>query len=111
MSSSHLFLGLPIDLLVLYFELSSGLNSAALINHLSFCDSHRQSPFHFFFESSSNILSSHFPSDSITHSEVVSSRTHLHYPSQKRWLPGVRGIGKPPRRARRGAPACSHPHG
>ena len=35
MSSSHLFLGLPIDLLVLYFELSSG---AALINHLSFYD-------------------------------------------------------------------------
>ena len=29
---------LPIDLLVLYFELSSGFHSAALINHLSFCD-------------------------------------------------------------------------
>ena len=38
MSSSHLFLGLPIDLLVLYFELSSGFHSAALINHLSFGD-------------------------------------------------------------------------
>ena len=38
MSSSHLFLGLPIDLLVLYSELSSGFHSAALINHLSFCD-------------------------------------------------------------------------
>ena len=38
MSSSHLFLGLPIDLLVLYFELSSGFHSAALINHLSLGD-------------------------------------------------------------------------
>ena len=38
MSSSHLFLGLPKDLLVLYFELSSGFHFAALINHLSFCD-------------------------------------------------------------------------
>ena len=34
-----------------------------------------------------------------------------HYPSQKRWLPSVRGVQKPPRRARRGAPTCSHPHG
>ena len=38
MSSSHLFLGLPIDLLVLYFELSSGFHSAAFINHLSLGD-------------------------------------------------------------------------
>ena len=38
MSSSHLVLGLPMHLLVLYFELSSGFHSAALINHLSFCD-------------------------------------------------------------------------
>ena len=38
MSSSHLFLDLPIDLLVLYFELSSGFHSAALINRLSFSD-------------------------------------------------------------------------
>ena len=49
--------------------------------------------------------------DTITHSKIVSSRTRLHYPSQKRWLPSDRGIRKPPRRARRGAPACSHPHG
>ena len=33
-----IFLGLPIDLLVLYFELNSGFHSAALINHLSFGD-------------------------------------------------------------------------
>ena len=32
------FLGLPNDLLVLYFELSSGFNSAAFINHLSLGD-------------------------------------------------------------------------
>ena len=38
MSSSHLFLRLPIDLLVLYFELSSGFHSAAFINHLSLGD-------------------------------------------------------------------------
>ena len=36
MSSSHLLLGLPIALLVLYFELSSGFHSAAFTNHLSF---------------------------------------------------------------------------
>ena len=35
MSSSHLFLGLPINLLVLYFELSSGFHAAAFTNHLS----------------------------------------------------------------------------
>ena len=38
MSSSQLFLGLPIALLVLYFELSSGFHSATFINHLSLCD-------------------------------------------------------------------------
>ena len=38
MSSSHLFLGLPIALLVLYFEPSSGFHSAAFINHLSLGD-------------------------------------------------------------------------
>ena len=59
------FSGLPIDLLVLYFELSSGFHSAALINHLSFGDVAiliASIHFIFFFESSSNILSSHFPS-------------------------------------------------
>ena len=35
MSSSHLFLGLPIVLLVLYLELSSGFHSAAFFSHLS----------------------------------------------------------------------------
>ena len=35
MSSSHLLLGLPIALLVLYFELSSGFHSATFTNHLS----------------------------------------------------------------------------
>ena len=38
MSSSHLFLGLPIALLVLYFELNSGFHSAAFMNHLSLGD-------------------------------------------------------------------------
>ena len=35
MSSSHLFLGLPIALLVLYLVLSSGFQSAAFLSHLS----------------------------------------------------------------------------
>ena len=52
-----------------------------------------------------------FHPDANTRKRLVKSRTHLHNPSQKRWLPGVRGIRKPPRRARRGAPTCSHPHG
>ena len=30
---------------------------------------------------------------------------------QKQWLPGIRGKKEPPRRARSGAPTCSHPHG
>ena len=52
MSSSHLLLGLPIALLVLYFELSQGFHSAAFTNHLSLgidaTYSQRQSPFHSF---------------------------------------------------------------
>ena len=64
MSSSHLFLGLPIALLVLYFELSSGFHSAALINHLSLGDvAILSASLHFIFcESCYNIESSHFPS-------------------------------------------------
>ena len=38
MSTSHLLLDLPIALLVLYSELSSGFHSAAFINHLSLGD-------------------------------------------------------------------------
>ena len=38
MSSSHLFLGLPIALLILYLVLSSGFQSAAFLNHLSLGD-------------------------------------------------------------------------
>ena len=38
MSSSHLFLGLPIALLVLYLELRYGFHSAAFSNHLSLGD-------------------------------------------------------------------------
>ena len=38
MSSSHLFFGLPIVLLVLYLELSSGFHSAAFFSHLSLGD-------------------------------------------------------------------------
>ena len=38
MSSSHLFLGLPIALLVLYLELNSGFHSAAFFSHLSLGD-------------------------------------------------------------------------
>ena len=37
-SSSHLFLGLPIALLVLYLELNSGFHSAAFFSHLSLGD-------------------------------------------------------------------------
>ena len=51
MSSSHLLLGLPIALLVLYFDMSSGFHSVAFINHLSLryrCYSQSQSPFHFY---------------------------------------------------------------
>ena len=50
MSSSHLFLGLPIALLVLYFELSSGFHTAAFINHLSLGDvAFLSASFHFIF--------------------------------------------------------------
>ena len=52
-----------------------------------------------------------FYPDTNTRTKLVNARTHLHYPSQKRWLPGVRGLRKPPRRARCGAPTCSHPRG
>ena len=38
MSSSHLFLGLPIALLILHLVLSSGFQSAAFLNHLSLGD-------------------------------------------------------------------------
>ena len=50
MSSSHLFFGLPIVLLVLYFELSSGFHSAAFFNHLSLGDvAILNANFHFIF--------------------------------------------------------------
>ena len=52
-----------------------------------------------------------FHPDTSTRSKIVNSRTDLHYPSQKQWLPSVRGIRKPPRRARHGAPTWSHRHG
>ena len=49
MSSSHLFLGLPIALLVLYLELSSGFHSAAFFSHLSLGDvAILSANFHFF---------------------------------------------------------------
>ena len=38
-----------------------------------------------------------FRPDSKARSKLVSSRTHLHYPSQKQWLPGIRGKQEPPR--------------
>ena len=49
-----------------------------------------------------------FNPDTNTRTRLVNSRTRLHYPSQKRWLPGLRGKQEPPRRARFGAPTCSH---
>ena len=50
MSSSHLFFGLPIVLLVLYFELSSGFHSAAFFIHLSLGDvAILNANFHFIF--------------------------------------------------------------
>ena len=64
MSSSQLFLGLPIALLVLYFELNSGFHSAAFINHLSLGDVailSAKSPFHFLcLVPASNLLLSQF---------------------------------------------------
>ena len=50
MSSSHLFLGLPIALFVLYLELNSAFHSAAFFSHLSlgeFAIRSAQFPFHF----------------------------------------------------------------
>ena len=63
MSSSHLFLGLPIALLVLDFELNSVFHSAAFIHHLSLGDVVIFiANLHFILrESCSNIESSHFP--------------------------------------------------
>ena len=52
-----------------------------------------------------------FCPDTNARSMLVNARTHLHYPSQKQWLPGMRGKQEPPHRARFGAPTCSHPHG
>ena len=50
MSSSHLFFGLPIALLVLYLELSSGFHSAAFFYHLSLGDvAILNANFHFIF--------------------------------------------------------------
>ena len=50
MPSSHLFFGLPIVLLVLYFELSSGFHSAAFFIHLSLGDvAILNANFHFIF--------------------------------------------------------------
>ena len=50
MSSSHLFLGLPIALLVLFVELRSGFHSAAFFNHLSLGDvAILSANFHFIF--------------------------------------------------------------
>ena len=50
MSSSHLFFGLPIIRLVLYFELISGFHSAAFFTHLSLGDvALLEANFHFIF--------------------------------------------------------------
>ena len=64
MSSSHLFLGLPIALLVLYLELNSGFHSAAFFIHLSLGDvAILNANFHFIFcVSCSSIESLRIPS-------------------------------------------------
>ena len=64
MSSSHLFLGPPIALLVLYLVLSSGFQSAAFLSHLSLGEvAILSANFHFIFcESCSSIESLRFPS-------------------------------------------------
>ena len=64
MSSSHLFLGLPIALLVLYLELRSRLHSAAFFSHLSLGEvAILSANFHFIFcGSCSSIESLHVPS-------------------------------------------------
>ena len=70
MSSSHLFLGLPIDLLVLYFELRVLGSIQQLLQTISHSVMWRFSTpisISFFFESYSSILSSHFPSFPLLH--------------------------------------------
>ena len=64
MSSSYLFLGLPIALLVLYLELRSAFHSAAFFNHLSLGDvAILNANFHFIFcVFGSSIESLHVPS-------------------------------------------------
>ena len=64
MSSSHLFLGLPIALLVSYLELRSGLHSATLFSHLSLGEfAILSANFHFIFcGSCSSNESLHVPS-------------------------------------------------
>ena len=47
-----------------------------------------------------------FRPDTNARSMLVKSRTHIHYPSQKQWLPGISGKQEPARRARLGAPTC-----
>ena len=49
-----------------------------------------------------------FRPDTNARSMLVNAHTHLHYASQKQCLPGMRGKQEPPRRARSGAPTCSH---
>ena len=65
MSSSHLFLGLPVALLVLHLELRSGFQSAAFFfHHLSLNDvAILNANFHFiFYVFCSSIESLHVPS-------------------------------------------------
>ena len=64
MASSHLFLGLPIALLVLYLELRSGHHSAAFFSHVSLGEvAILSASFHFIFcGSCSSIESLHVPS-------------------------------------------------
>ena len=49
-----------------------------------------------------------FSPDTNARSILIRAHTHLNYPSQKQWLPGIREKQEPPRRARSGAPTCSH---
>ena len=46
--------------------------------------------------------------DTNARSRHVNARSHLNFPCQKQWLPGMRGKQEPPRRARSSAPTCSH---
>ena len=50
-----------------------------------------------------------FRLDTNARSILVTAHSHLNYPCQKQWLPGIRGTQEPQRRARSGAPTCSHP--